>query len=560
MEAFMIYLLKSSGILSLFYLVYQVFLKNETFFQVNRHFLLIGVFAAFVCPFIVINNYVEITATPFTAANSSAVNSSFEISQSSFNWQQLLYAIYGTGILFLALKFVLQILAIRKVIISNKIIKREGYVYIETDKDIAPFSFFRYIFYNPDKFDALELEAILKHEHAHSSQQHSMDLLIAHLVTIVMWANPFSWLYKKNIEQNLEFLADDTAIQSVVSCRAYKYALLKVSGNQFFTPITNNFYSSLIKKRMVMLHKSKSHKRNALKMALILPALAVFLLSFNTQTVYVTKTEPDTSSAFITAESLKTIEILINKDTTNEELEELKKDLSAKGIDFSYTVVHNENKEIIALEIDMRSKEKDGKKFRGSASFDNDGKAIDPVTIVYDEDSNSFFMGDNKSKHKVIHKSTDINTWVYSDDDEHKYIEIKTDGDKEIIIVNGKEVTRETFEKMEDEDKVHGKHVRIVKKSTAGGNTNVFVIKDTDDVDDIEVVSDDSSSFFFIDTDDDEDQLYIIDGKESSIEDVKSLSHNKIETINVYKGDKAVEKYGKKAKDGVIEIETKTKN
>ncbi|MGB5461380.1 MAG: M56 family metallopeptidase, partial [Eudoraea sp.] len=448
MEALMIYLLKASGILTLFYVVYQVFLKKETFFRVNRQFLLVGVIAAFACPFIVINNYVEITAIPFTTANSSAVNASFEINQPLFNWLDLIYTVYGIGMLILGLKFILQILAIRKVIASNTIIKKEGYVYVETDRDIAPFSFFRYIFYNPGKFKSLELEAILKHERAHSSQQHSLDLLLAHMVTIVMWANPFSWLYKKNIEQNLEFLADDTAIQSVASGRAYKYALLKVSGNQFFTPITNNFYSSLIKKRIIMLHKSKSHKRNALKMALILPALAVFLLSFNTHTIYVPKTKTDTSSVLISAESQKTIKILINKDTTDEELEDLKKELSTKGIDFSYTVVHNENKEIIALEIDMRSDSKDGKKFRGSSSFENDGNPIDPVTIVYDEDNNSFFMGDTKSKHKVIHKETDVNTWVFSDDEEHKHVEIKMDHGKEIIIVNGNEVSREAFDEM----------------------------------------------------------------------------------------------------------------
>jgi hypothetical protein len=559
MEALMIYLLKASGILMLFYLVYQVFLKKETFFLVNRHFLLIGVIAAFVCPFIIIKTYVEIAAMPLAASNSPLANSSIEMSSFSFNWLDLIYTLYGIGISMLGLKLIFQLLAIRKVIRTNKTIKMDSYVYVETDKDIAPFSFFKYIFYNPDIFNPLELEAILKHEHAHSTQKHSIDLLIAHLVTIVMWANPFSWLYKKNIEQNLEYLADDTAIQSVPSDRAYKYALLKVSGNQFFTPITNNFYSSLIKKRIVMLHKSKSHKRNLLKMALILPALAIFLLSFNRKTIYVPKAETDAGAAFTTADDQKTFKILINKDTTNEELEELKKDLSDKGIDFSYTAVRNENKKIIDLEIDLRSKNKDGKKFRGSSSFENEGKPIDPITIVYDEDSNSLFMGDNKSKHKVIHKETDINTWVYSDDDEHKHVEINIDGDKELIIVNGKEVTRQAFEEME-ENKVQRKHIRIEKKGTAGSNSNVFIIKDTDDENDIEVISEDSSSFFFIDTDDYEDQLFLIDGKESSKEMVKSLSPDEIETINVYKGDKAVEKYGKKAKDGVVDIKTKKGN
>ena len=79
-------------------------------------------------------------------------------------------------------------------------------------------------------------------------------------------------------------------------------------------------------------------------------------------------------------------------------------------------------------------------------------------------------------------------------------------------------------------------------------------------VDDIEVISEDSSSFFFIDTDVDEDQLFIIDGKESSKEEVKSLSPDEIETINVYKGGKAVEKYGEIAKEGVGEVKTKKGN
>jgi hypothetical protein len=555
MEAFMIYLLKASGILTLFYFVYQAFLKQETFFRVNRHFLLVGVIAAFVCPFIIIDTYVEITASPFTSTNSLPESYSFETSKSAFNWQDLLFIAYSIGILTLGLKFVFQLFAIRKVIRSNHISKKDGFVYVETDRDIAPFSFFRYIFYNPDKFEPLELEAILKHERAHSSQQHSIDLLIAHLVTLVMWGNPFSWLYKKNIEQNLEFLADDTAIKNVASERAYKYTLLKVSGNQFFTPITNNFYSSLIKKRIVMLHKSKSNKINALKMALILPALAVFLLSFNTRTIYVPKTKSAAGVASVSTEGHKTIQVLINKDTTDEELEEIKKDLSAKGIDFSYTVVHNENKEIIDINIDMRSKEQDGKKLRGSSSFDNDGKPIDPITIVYDEDNNSFFMGNSKSKHDILHEKTEVNTWVYSDDKEQKHIEIKTDNGKEIIIINGKEVSSEQLNDMEQEDKIHGKHVRIEKEYSTGGNSHVIIVNDSDE--DKHVISEKGNSFFHIDSEDDKDLLYIIDGKEASKEDLKSISPDKIKTIEVIKGDKAEEKYGKKAKDGVIEVKTK---
>ncbi|NNL03445.1 MAG: M56 family peptidase, partial [Eudoraea sp.] len=105
METLMIYLLKASGILMLFYLVYQVFLKKETFFRVNRHFLIIGVIAAFFCPFIIINTYIEVAAIPITASNSFTANSSIEMSKSSLNWLDIIYTLYGIGISMLGLKF-----------------------------------------------------------------------------------------------------------------------------------------------------------------------------------------------------------------------------------------------------------------------------------------------------------------------------------------------------------------------------------------------------------------------------------------------------------------------
>ena len=78
-----------------------------------------------------------------------------------------------------------------------------------------------------------------------------------------------------------------------------------------------------------------------------------------------------------------------------------------------------------------------------------------------------------------------------------------------------------------------------------------------DDEKDIKVISKEGNGFFFIDTDGDESPLFIMDGKEASEEEVKALSPNRIKTMNVYKDEKAIEKFGDKAKDGVVEITTK---
>jgi beta-lactamase regulating signal transducer with metallopeptidase domain len=138
-------------------------------------------------------------------------------------------------------------------------------------------------------FTKKELEQIITHEKVHVDQHHSIDILLTQLTCITLWFNPFIWLYNKNLKQNLEFIADKNA-QSKVTCKkSYQTTLLKTSMPSHQIVLSNHFYNSLIKKRIVMLHKSKSKKINLIKYAFIIPLLAIFLMSFNTKEVYIKK-------------------------------------------------------------------------------------------------------------------------------------------------------------------------------------------------------------------------------------------------------------------------------
>ena len=95
------------------------------------------------------------------------------------------------------------------------------------------------------------------------------------------------WLYKKDLKQNLEFIADKNAQANTNCKKSYQHLLLKTSVPNYQVALTNNFYNSSIKKRIVMLHKNRSHKRNQLKFLLVLPALVLFLMSFNTKEIYI---------------------------------------------------------------------------------------------------------------------------------------------------------------------------------------------------------------------------------------------------------------------------------
>ncbi len=608
METVFEYILKSSGILGIFYIVYLLFLQKETLFKENRRFLLFGIFCALLCPFLTIPVYVEMVPTTFTQIVSTSESQSGMLQQPGIDLWMMATVLYLAGMLFLLGRLGMQVFSLRSVLLhSDNKTKRGDLVYIETSKKITPFSFFHYIVYNPSLYNDTELEAILAHERAHSLQKHSLDILISHLITVVLWINPLSFLYRNTIRQNLEFLADASATTTLPSKKKYQYALLKVSGQALPIPIVNQFYNSLIKKRIVMLQKSQSKKANILKSALVLPALALFLFSFNTKEIYV-PTSASTEVNWLTLDSDKKIEVKITKDTSDAELEKMKQDMAKEGVDFSYTVVRNGNNEIIDLSVDMNAKAEKGKQFKGSSSFDNDGAPIDPVTLVFDKDSNFLFMGNDGDKESSLRTMNNKMVWMVEDDGEmdeemieklsKKGVEIITiteDEDemtddegnvtKKVIVKKGGEgedgkriiIKRMNGDGNDDDIKIitkklviggdgeemeiheggeHEKHIKVIK-SDGGKSKNVFIIKDSDDEEDIEIIEGDGEAFFFMDSEKGDKPLYIIDGKEVNEKKFKSLSPKEIATVNVWKGDKAIEKYGKKAKDGVVEITTK---
>ncbi|MBT8235410.1 MAG: M56 family metallopeptidase [Bacteroidia bacterium] len=564
-ELFLMYALKVSGILLLFYGIYQVFLMRETFYKHNRQFLIAGIFASFVLPLIHIPRYIEVSPLAINTAEITTV-SAVEAPVTAFlDLPQILFFIYLMGLVYFLGQFFGQLIHLFSEYAGGKKSKQDGLTYVQLAKGKKPFSFFNTIFFTPNGYTSQELDTILLHEEAHCRQWHSLDVLLGRLVAIFLWFNPISWLYQRSISQNLEFMADEVA-SSENALKTYQYTLLKVSGVHVAPALTNTFYNSLIKKRIVMLQQSKSQKRNMLKYALILPALAFFMFSFNTKEIYITKPEANQE---VQISDGKSIEITIDSKTTNDELKEIKKDLAEKGVDFSYTAVRNEDGEIIDLELHVSSEE-EGNSISGSSSFSNDGKPIDPVTMMIDKDkATMLFMGE-EHKNKFVHRSEGETIWVTDEGDDHKRIEVIKMGDgdeKEVkIIVNGEEVDEEEYEEMKGDDKVIKKTIKIVKgkgekeEKKEKKERNVFIIKDSDDDHDIEVIEGDGSGFMFLDMDGNgEEPMYLIDGKKSTKEDVKKLGTKNIATIDVLKGESAEKKYGKDAKHGVVEITTQKK-
>ncbi|REE80273.1 beta-lactamase regulating signal transducer with metallopeptidase domain [Lutibacter oceani] len=593
------YLLKASGLVIILFLFYYFFLKNETFFKSIRSYFLIGLIIVVSIPLVEIPIYVEQTVSQFKAVNFTEISSTQLISQESFNWLQLITIAYLIGAVFFCLKFFIQLISLGYLLSKHEFIKQGNYYFVETLKNISPFSFFNIIIYNKNQFSIDELEQIINHEKAHVLQWHSVDTILAHLLVITLWFNPFVWLYKKAVQQNLEFLADAYALEMAQNQKLYKLTLLKTCSSNFCTEITNNFYNSLIKKRIDMLHKKRSKNKSQWKYALLLPLITAFIITFNTKTIAQEKKLVEIEEV----DNLK-VELLIDKNSTNETLKEetdfFKKEfnivLNFKGIK------RNSDNEITAIKINTK-----GDNIK--AMFENKGnEPIKPIKISYDSNANSVSIGNVKELHDK-HYSNNIHiisdTKIDKPDAKGKnYIFVTSDGDKKTWTSKGDKKENIVFFSNNGNDSIVKKETIILKgdhenvwiqendeneKITININDevedgeNIFVLKENGEKGKLHKVkikkgkfisdggviiknnnkfSDDSyvkEKNIMVFSSDKEKPIIYINGNLSTNEALKELDPNIIEKMEVLKGDNAIKEYGEKAKNGVILITTKKK-
>jgi hypothetical protein len=286
METIFIYFLKSSGLLVLFFISYHALLRKETFFNSNRWFLLSGLVTSAVLPLLVYTKVIWIAPVTSNFDYTTIPLTTVVEQKSILDYMPLMaLLIYGLVITLLAIKLLYDFHSLKQLLKGKVSRYQADYRLVNTKENLAPFSFFKTIVYNSELYNAIELENILEHEKVHSDQNHTIDVLIARVFCIIFWFNPFVWLYKKAILQNLEFIADSEATKKLTDKKAYQITLLKITTQENCVAITNHFYQSLIKKRIVMLNKNQSRKSNSWKYAAVLPALAAFVLLFQINVV-----------------------------------------------------------------------------------------------------------------------------------------------------------------------------------------------------------------------------------------------------------------------------------
>ncbi|UCC39341.1 MAG: hypothetical protein JSV96_16330 [Candidatus Aminicenantes bacterium] len=330
----LMYFFEAGICLALFYLIYWTFLKKETFFVLNRFFLMLSIPISFILPLVKVPS--PFLTRPLTEkAYILTQPAGMQISRSGTT--DILWLIYllGAGLFFLLLSYKLVQLFI--------LIKRYGYKIHEgikivfIDKDTTPFSFFNFFFINKRNFSDQDFKRIIAHESVHAKQYHSIDMILLELLTIFQWFNPFVWPYKKSLKETHEYLADNAVIAQ--GCSKAKYQLLIFEqhvGVKLFE-FANNFNQSQIKRRITMMEKIKSRGRAKFKILLIVPMVCLLLLAFaEPRSVKAPEQSSpnDGSSAMLSPESSPSPAVTLDKDKSQDqkkkELEKKLKEIKLK--------------------------------------------------------------------------------------------------------------------------------------------------------------------------------------------------------------------------------------
>lgn len=613
MEAFLIYILKSAAFLSIFYFAYLLLLKNDTSFDLNRKFLLTGLFAAIILPSVYFTKKVVVESTSLPIATTNFSEIGIPALEQGINWWMVAGITYLLVLCVLLLRFIFRLYRIMKMIYSLPNHSSGKFIYVHTSEEMSPFSFFNYIVFNPDLHTKEELDLILTHETVHSRQLHSLDILLSNLVSCFLWFNPICGGYKNCIAQNLEYIADSKTVEEIPSKKEYLKTLVKVSIGPLQPALTNSFYKSFIKKRIIMLHKNKTSHSSSWKFAMVFPAILAFMLVFNVQT----KVYAQEKTSIISTN----LEVFIDfdKTTSREDLEGYTALMAEYDVILKFNnLTYNSEGLLTNITVEFIDKSNVSS---GSVTKSNSA-GIEPFRYIYNTEEGSRFT--TPKAHAPVSppagsKNVTMQVFKTSPADSTKSsFTIVGNENNPVYILNGKVIKSSTITAMDpnsfssvevlkgasavslygdaakdgaivittkkEGDSIRSKNFtfttgnRVMVDSLKGNRTytvnrvrfsddsiqgrtrvfngggEIFYPQDTENKNRRTFILTDTKSLYY------DKSLIIVEGEEMPADfNMTSLDQSNIKEIKILKGESAVEKYGEKAKGGVVEITLKKK-
>jgi N-acetylmuramoyl-L-alanine amidase len=310
MIAFAYYLLKviiCSGIL---FFYYHFALRNKLFHQWNRFYLLATIVLSLSIPCLQFNiwgssNENAVANIQLLKAVYSADEYVAEINTSGKNlsmeqWSVIIYSCISIVVLIV---FILALVRIRSIVRSHSVMLIDDIRFVNTEEKDAPFSFLNYVFWNKQiELNSPSGEHIFQHELVHVREKHSFDKIFLQVILIGYWCNPFFWLIRKELQMIHEFIADKNSVGQS-DAHAFAAMILQATYPTHYTYLTNQFFQSSIKRRLTMLTKKHNPKISYISRVLALPLFAFILFAFTVKAI------PGTRGAIVKLEKEITVVI-----------------------------------------------------------------------------------------------------------------------------------------------------------------------------------------------------------------------------------------------------------
>ncbi|WP_156309327.1 M56 family metallopeptidase [Sphingobacterium endophyticum] len=280
MESILTYVIQVNILLTLLYFGYAILLKNLTFYNLNRVYFLIGSLYAFIYPFLNVKSWFAEKIVVPQGVIFEYLPLVIENSEPGFSLNDLFIVVIMIGSTVFLIKLFTQLASLLRIHLYSKPSQWREYLFRNVVFPITPFSFFNKIYLHKKQHQELELNDIFKHEYVHVKGHHSIDVLLFEIVLLICWYNPFVWLMRKAVRQNLEFLTDQQVLDKGVDRQTYQYSLLHVTKQGAQVGISNQFNFKTLKKRIMMMNKKRSSKLELSKYVFLLPILIIAGITF----------------------------------------------------------------------------------------------------------------------------------------------------------------------------------------------------------------------------------------------------------------------------------------
>lgn len=282
------YIVKAILCSSVFILIYKLSLEKEKMYVFNRFYLLASLLLSFLVPLLKFNTASikmpvsqNDLSTLYALQETQVFHGILQSQHSNYTFKIwiLLYAIITT---FLFSRFLKNLNYFNRIIKGNQTLPFGESKIVLVNEQVDPHSFLSYIFVNIDEYHNGNVESeILIHENAHVNQIHSFDIILVEILQVFLWFNFVIYFFRKAIQLNHEFLADESVISVCENVQSYKYLLIEKTNKNKTYSLASQFNYFITKKRLIMMSKEKSQWKVLFLQVALIPVFAFSIFTFS---------------------------------------------------------------------------------------------------------------------------------------------------------------------------------------------------------------------------------------------------------------------------------------